>query len=117
MSIQNIAADFTDLLKAGDFDGAAEKYWSDDVASIEPSHSGVPEFHGKAAAKAKNDDWARDNEVHRFETRGPYVNGDQFSVFMSLEVTNKPSGRRTAMDEVCLYTVRDGRVVEERFFY
>lgn len=32
-------------------------------------------------------------------------------------MTPKESGQRTQMDEVGLYTVRNGKIVEERFFY
>ena len=43
------------------------------------------------------------------------MNGDQFAVRFALDVT--PSGgARMTMEEVALYTVRDGKIVEERFF-
>jgi ketosteroid isomerase-like protein len=32
-------------------------------------------------------------------------------------VTPKATGKRMQMDEVAVYTVRDGKIVEERFFY
>lgn len=32
-------------------------------------------------------------------------------------MTPKASGERMRMDELGLYTVKDGKVVEERFFY
>lgn len=117
MSIHDVAADFTAMLQRGAFEEAAEAYWSEDVSSIEPAHTGAPPAHGLTAVAAKGEAWSKDNEVHGFEAKGPYVNGDQFSVFMSLDVTNRTSGERSRMDEVALYTVRDGKVVEERFFY
>jgi ketosteroid isomerase-like protein len=55
--------------------------------------------------------------VHGFETSGPYVNGDQFALRFKIDVTPKASGQRTQMEEVGLYTVRDGKIAEERFFY
>jgi ketosteroid isomerase-like protein len=33
-----------------------------------------------------------------------------------MDVTPKQSGQRTTMDEVGLYTVRNGKIAEERFF-
>jgi ketosteroid isomerase-like protein len=44
------------------------------------------------------------------------VNGDQFALRFSMDVTPK-GGARLQMDEIGLYTVRDGKIVEERFFY
>lgn len=32
-------------------------------------------------------------------------------------MTNKPSGQRFTMDEAALYTVKNGEIVREEFFY
>jgi ketosteroid isomerase-like protein len=42
---------------------------------------------------------------------------DRFAVRLSYDVTNKPSGRRMKMDEIALFTVADGKIVREEFFY
>ena len=51
------------------------------------------------------------------EVEGPYLNGDQFAVRMKMDLTVKESGERITMDEIGLYTVKDGKIAEERFFY
>jgi len=43
------------------------------------------------------------------------VHGDQFVVRFMLDVTPKDQ-KRIHLDEVGLYTVRNGRIVEESFF-
>jgi ketosteroid isomerase-like protein len=48
---------------------------------------------------------------------GPFFNGDQFVVGFEMDVTNKDSGQRFTMAEQALYTIRDGKIAEERFFY
>jgi ketosteroid isomerase-like protein len=35
---------------------------------------------------------------------------------MTLDVTHKGRGR-TKLDEICLFRVRDGKIVREKFFY
>jgi ketosteroid isomerase-like protein len=45
------------------------------------------------------------------------VNGDQFAVGFKIDVTPKADGKRMQMEEVGLYTVRGGKIAEERFFY
>lgn len=45
------------------------------------------------------------------------MNGDRFAMVFDLDVTAKADGRRTRMREVGLYTVRDGKIAEERCFY
>ena len=47
--------------------------------------------------------------------RGPYVHGDQFVVRFNMDVTPK-GGKRMTLDEVGLYTIQNGNIVEERFF-
>ena len=53
----------------------------------------------------------------RPKPEGPYVNGEQFALRFSLDVTQKANGQRMQMEEVGLYTLRDGKVAEERFFF
>jgi ketosteroid isomerase-like protein len=70
---------------------------------------------GKAAVKAKGEWWASNHEVHVCEAEGPYVNGDQFAVRFAIGFTPKASGERMDLTEIGLYTVKDGKIVEERF--
>jgi len=116
MSADEVARELTQLCKDGRFDEAGERFWAEDAVSMEAAGPD-PVARGKAALKAKGEWWGANHEVHRFDVEGPYVNGDQFVVRYSLDVTQKASGQRITMDEVGLYTVRDGKVVEERFFY
>lgn len=117
MTVKDIAHDFTTLCKAGQFDEAGEKYWSDDVVSIEAMPGDMAEVRGRDAVRGKGEWWSANHEIHGFETQGPYVNGDQFALTFMMDITRKASGERIKMDEVGLYTVRDGKIVEERFFY
>jgi hypothetical protein len=48
---------------------------------------------------------------------GPWTHGDRIVVGFQYDVTNKPSRKRMKMDEVGLYTVRNGKIVREEFFY
>ena len=117
MTVQAIAADLVALCKAGKFDESGEKYWADDVVSIEAMPGDMARITGKAAVRGKGEWWAANHEVHAFEVTGPFVNGDQFVVGFKMDITPKSTGERVTMDEVGLYTVRDGKIVEERFFY
>lgn len=52
--------------------------------------------------------------------RGPFPHGDRFIVYFSFDVTPKDGpmqGKRFQMDEAGLYTVVDGNIVKEEFFY
>jgi ketosteroid isomerase-like protein len=70
----------------------------------------------KAVAE-KGKAWMENHEVHSSRVEGPWPNGDKFIVRFSYDVTNKPSGRRFAMEEAALFTVAGGKIVREEFFY
>jgi limonene-1,2-epoxide hydrolase len=116
MDTREIAEAFTKLLREGAGSEAGEQFWHEDVASIEPMGD-MQEVHGRTAVRAKGDWWMANHTVHAYEVEGPYVNGGQFALHMRIDVTAKATGQRMTMVEVGLYTVRDGKVVEERFFY
>jgi hypothetical protein len=115
-SAKAIADDFVALCKAGKSAEAGEQYWADDVSSIEPSGS-MPPARGKDALRKKGEWWEGAHEIHRMDIDGPYVNGDQFIVRFAIDVTEKASGTRMKMDETGLYTLKGGKISEERFFY
>jgi hypothetical protein len=116
MNTQEIANDLVTLCKAGKFAEAGEKYWAKNVVSIEPGEGDMARMEGLDAVRGKGEWWEANNEIHGVDVEGPYVNGDQFVVHYTMDVTPKGGARHT-MDETGLYTVRDGKIAEERFFY
>src|SRR5665213_4272931 len=116
MTTHEIAHDLVALCRAGEFDQAGEKYWADDVVSVEAMGEDA-EKRGKDAVRKKGEWWAATHEVHGAEVEGPYVNGDQFVVRFKMDMTFKETGQRSNLDEVGLYTLKDGKIAEERFFY
>ena len=118
MTTQEIANDLVALCRQGKFAESGEKYWAQDVVSVEAGGpDGMdPVSRGIDAARGKGEWWAANHEMHGVEVEGPYVNGDQFIVRFKMDVTPK-GGQRTTMDETALYTLKDGKIAEERFFY
>jgi ketosteroid isomerase-like protein len=115
MGIETTAAAFADRLKAGDFDGA-NKFWSKEVVSIESMSGPMRELRGREAVQGKSDWWYANHKVHRFEAIGPFINGDQFAMIFKSDLTPVATGKRMKMEEVGVYTVKRGKIVEERFF-
>ncbi|MEO8115074.1 MAG: nuclear transport factor 2 family protein [Phenylobacterium sp.] len=116
MTTEDIAKDLVALCQAGKFDDAGEKYWAEDVLSVEPAGD-MAELRGKAAVRAKGAWWFGVHEVHGAEVAGPYISGDSFVVRFTIDQTVKATGERMTLDEVGVYTVKDGKIAEERFFY
>ena len=116
MTVTEIAKDLVSLCREGRYEEAMTRYYADDILSVEPEGP-KPESRGIEAVKEKVKWWEENMTVHSAETLGPFTHGDRFVVEFKMDITNKMSGERSEMDEVGLYTVRDGKIVEEYFFY
>jgi hypothetical protein len=116
MTTTEVAKAFAALCAEGKHEEAGARFWADDVVSLEAMPGDMARCAGRAAVKAKGEWWTANHEVHEAQTHGPYVHGDQFALRFVIDVTPK-GGARIRMEEVGVYTVRGGKVVEERFFY
>jgi ketosteroid isomerase-like protein len=117
MTARDTAEAFTAMLKAGDHEGAAAKFNAPTIVSREAMDGPMARVEGAAAVKAKSEWWYANHTVHEVTTEGPFVNGDQFAVRFTMDVTEKATGKRNKHAEIGLYTVKDGKIVEEQFFY
>jgi hypothetical protein len=119
MALEDVAKGLIKLCRKGKFFQAIDKYYDDDIVSIEPADSpGMPaRQEGIDKIRAKNQ-WFDDNfKVHSMEVEGPFLGRGQFAVRFTLDVTNKPSGKRMTMNEMALYTVKKNKIVQEEFYY
>lgn len=105
--------------KAGENMRAINELYSSDVESSEamsmPGSSGT--VHGIEAVRRKNEEWSKTMDVHSIQVDGPFPLGDRFAVYYKLDATDRKTKERMKVDEVGLYTVRDGKIVKEEFFY
>jgi hypothetical protein len=115
MSTKDLAKAFTDMCKAGKFDEAGKRFWSDGIVSIEPMTGDMARLEGRKAVEGKGKWWYENHEVHSVKVEGPFVNGDEFTVRFEMDFTPKGQSRIT-MTELALYKVKDGKVVEEKFY-
>jgi ketosteroid isomerase-like protein len=114
MAAKDVGQGLVELCKRGAFDEAIDKYYHENVVSVEAV--GDPkEVRGLEAVLAKSAWWNENFEVHSATAEGPYVNGDEFAVVFKLDTTMKATGERSNMEEVAIYTVKDDKIVHERF--
>lgn len=97
----------------------AKSFYADDAVSVESfAPPGADKAsQGMAAIQAKGEWWRANHEVHSFSVTGPWPHEDRFIVGFQFDVTHKPSGQRMKMEEMALYTVQNGLIVREEFFY
>lgn len=93
--------------------------YDDAIVSVEamPRSTGAFETVGKQAVIQKSADWAAAHNIHGGSVDGPFVLGDRFSVLFAFEVSPKTTGERVTVREVAVYTVANGLITREEFFY
>jgi ketosteroid isomerase-like protein len=114
-----IGKKYVALCKEGKFDECISALFAPNAVSVE---AGAPPGQDRTAKgidaiRAKSKWWADNHTVHKAEHSGPYPHDDRFTVRFTYDVTNKQNGQRFTMDEIGLFTVKDGKIVREEFFY
>jgi hypothetical protein len=114
-----VAQELVSLCQAGKYLDAVGKLYSKDIVSVEPidSPQKPAEMRGIDIIRGKNERWVENNEIHKAEAIGPFVGEGLFAVRFDLDFTIKQSGQRVQLCEMGLYTVEDGKIVREQFFY
>ena len=122
MDIKQIGEKLVTLCRSGRNMEAIDTLYSPDIVSLE-AH-GTPqapaEMKGIDKIRGKNQWWTENHEVHSASVEGPFPHNDRFAVKYHFEVTPKSGpmkGKKMKMDEVGLYTVKNGKIVREEFFY
>lgn len=101
---------------------AVNALYAPDVVSVEAQeHPGMPRRQsGIDAIRGKNQWWLDNHTIHSTQVEGPFPHGDRFILLFKIDVTAKVgpmAGKRMQVSEAGLYTVRDGKIVQEEFFY
>ena len=116
MSTKDVADGLMAMWNGGQWKESGEKYWADDAVSCEPMEGPMARLQGREALRGKAEWWDANHDIHSFKADGLAINGDQFLVHFAMDVTNKADGKRMQLSEHGLYTVKDGKITEERFF-
>jgi len=120
-SVIEIGEQLVALSNAGKGPDAVEQLYDEKIVSIEGQGTDAmpARMEGIKAIRGKGAWWYDNHEVHSSVATGPYAGhrDDQFVVRFNLDATFKPSGERSQMEEVGIYTVANGKVIQEEFLY
>jgi hypothetical protein len=110
------------LCKEGNNLEAIQTLYSPRIVSIEVhGDAKMPaRMEGLEAVLGKSKWWVDNHTVHASDVQGPFPHGHRFIVFFMYDVTPKAgpmAGKRFKMNEAALYTVQDGKISQEEFFY
>lgn len=101
---------------------AIQELYADNARHVEVMEGpGCPRIsEGKASLLEKADQWDKTTTVHSASCGKPVVNGDQFVCAMNMDCTcseGPMANQRMNMSETALYTVKNGKITEGKFFY
>jgi hypothetical protein len=118
MTTQEIANRLVAYCRKADWRGAQKNLFDMNAKSIEPY--ATPEFEKEtvgldAIVKKGQQFEAMVEKMHSLETSEPLVAGNTIAFTMTMDVTMKGQPRMKA-PELCVYQVRDGKIISEQFF-
>ncbi len=119
---KEVADGLLGFCRQGRFLDAVDRYYTPATVSVEAVDFGLGlEQRGVESIRSKNVWWGDNHEVHGISVRGPFMgSGDlanQFAVHFMFDITPKATGQRFMFAEMALYTVEDGKIAREQFFY
>jgi hypothetical protein len=118
METKEIARKLVAFCQKADWAGAHDTLYAPDAISIEPYDT--PEFEketkGLDAIRKKGRKF--DNmveQIHGIEISEPLIAGNSIAFTLAMDITMKGQGRMKA-PELCVYQLKDGKIVSEQFF-
>lgn len=119
MTTQEIATKLVAYCAEGKFEQAQTELYADDAVSIEPY--ATPNFSKETKglpALQKKIKFFMDglDAVHSIKVSDPLVVANAISFTIDMDVDMRGQGRMN-MAEICVYEVKDGKVVSEQFFF
>ena len=118
MKTNEIALRLVTLCREGKWETAQKELFAADAISIEPyaTPAFTKETKGLEAIFEKGRKFeAMIETLHSLTVSDPLVAGSSFACTMAMDVTMKGQPRMQ-MTELCLYVVKDGKIVSEQFF-
>jgi hypothetical protein len=118
MTTTEIASQLAEHCRKGEFEAAQKKMYAQDAISIEPNDT--PDFpketKGLTGIIEKGHKFNSIVEkMHGLTVSEPLVTGNVIAFTLTMDITMKGHPRMD-MAELCVYHVKDGKVVSEQFF-
>lgn len=105
-----------EMFNKGQFSEIEEMFWSPKVCSTE-GYGVSMMWKGRKAVVAKNAEWMSSHKIHGANAEGPFVGATGFTVKFKMDVEETPSGKRQMMEEIGVYRIKNGKIVDEEFMY
>ena len=118
MTTKEIADKLVAYCRKADWEGAHKNLYATQAKSIEPYET--PEFQKVTEGIDRNRDKgkkfdAMTEKIHGIEVSDPLIAGNSIAFTMEMDMTMKGKGRMKS-PELCVYQVKEGKIVSEEFF-
>ena len=118
MTTHEIANRLVELCRNGDFEAAQKELFADDAVSIEPE--ATPDFQKETKGlqhiiEKGHKFQSMVEAVHAVNISEPLCAANSIATLLSMDITMKERGRMN-ISELCVYTVKDGKIVSEQFY-
>ena len=118
MNTNEIAKRLAELCNKGDFETAQKELFASDAVSIEPyaTPAFAKETKGLNNIIEKGHKFASMVEkMNSMSVSEPMCAGNSFALTMKMDVVMKEGGPMN-MTELCVYEIKDGKIISEQFF-
>jgi len=118
MTTKEVADKLVKMCRDGKVEEAKQELFAEDILSIEPLEGILPkETKGIKAIEKKAELFiSMVEQFHGSTITDPVIAGDYFSLGWDTDIQMKDEQRKTN-SEICVYKVKDGKIVSEQFFY
>lgn len=117
MTTKEVADKLVQLCRKGENLQAIDELYADNIVSKEPKGSPVEVTEGKEAVKNMTRQWEESvAEIHSSYCSDPIIADNHFAIVMDIDATYKTRGRMK-LSELCVYEVKDGKIISDEFFY
>jgi hypothetical protein len=118
MTTEEVAHRLITYCRKNDFEAAQKELFDSNAISIEPEASAgfQKETKGLKAILQKGKKWTDMQEkAGSCIVTEPLIAGNSFAVQLSMDVSMKGKGQMV-IQELCVYKVKDGKIIAEQFF-
>lgn len=118
MTTKEIADRLVAYCRKADWEGAHKNLYDKNARSVEPYET--PEFskttEGMEGIRRKGQQFdSMTEKIHSIEVSDPLVAGNSIAFTLEMDMTMKGKGRMKS-PELCVYQVKDGKIISEEFF-
>ena len=113
--IEKVAARLVSLCREQKFVEAYKELFSEDAESIDPVYTNQGPSKGLINLIEREKQFLAKATIHSIAVSEPLLSLSFFAVRLNMDFTHEQRGR-VSMSELCVYRMKDGRIVSQQFF-